>query len=128
MLSRPDPLTSTPWDLGPAEPDGEPHLDAAAADLGAKVLLPAFQMSYLIHSPRHVEPLLLRLDLLEAKDAHQHLGHLAPPCSPRLLSCQVIGEDLVGLLAEPKATQDPNTTTRRRRCRRCWTPFRLLSL
>ena len=46
----------------------------------------------------------------------------------RLLSCQVIGEDLVGLLAEPEA-QDPSTTTRRRRCSRCWAPlFRLLAL
>jgi hypothetical protein len=60
------------------------NLGAATADLGPIVLLPAFQMGYFIRSTGHVEPLLLRLDLLGAEDAHQDLGHVAPPsCSPR---------------------------------------------
>jgi len=63
-------------------PDSREALGAATADLRTIVLLPAFQMSYFIHSPRHVEPLLLRLDLLGAEDAHQNLGPVAPPCSP----------------------------------------------
>src|SRR6202158_5430971 len=68
----------------PPGPRWRTNLGAATADLGPIVLLPAFQMGYFIRSTGHVEPLLLRLDLLGAEDAHQDLGHVAPPsCSPR---------------------------------------------
>src|SRR5260370_38052032 len=68
----------------PPGPRWRTNLGAATADLGLIVLLPAFQMGYFIRSTGHVEPLLLRLDLLGAEDAHQDLGHVAPPsCSPR---------------------------------------------
>ena len=68
----------------PPGPRWRTNLGAATADLGPSVLFPAFQMGYFIRSTGHVEPLLLRLDLLGAEDAHQDLGHVAPPsCSPR---------------------------------------------
>jgi len=80
------------------------NLGTPTADLGTTVLHPALQMRYFIHSARHIEPLLFRLNLLEAEDAHQDLRHVAPPRSLRPPTLYLAGRAISPLSDPPVAT------------------------